>query len=385
MNKIDPICGMVGRIAAHGEWFCSEYCVRKYEQEKKIVPIAKNRGQSLKGLSPIFYFYKSKLFITASVVSILLLSSFYLPILSKFRHHFFEYVGLVWKALALGFFLGGLIEVYIPRSYISKHLAKKSWTSILKATVLGFIFSGCSHGCLAITFELFKKGASIPAVIAFLLASPWANFSITVLLFSLFKWKALWIIGTSLFISLLVGFFYLWLEKKNWIEKNPNTIPLEQDFSIWQDLRNRWGRYQFSLKELFLGQIPSILKGAWHLAEMVLWWVLIGITIASLLGSLIPSQIFQEWLGKDIQGLFLTLGLATVIEVCSEGSAPLAFEIYRQSGAFGNAFIFLMAGVITDYTEIGLLWSNIGRRTALWLPALSVPIALLIGWFLNKI
>ena len=32
-----------------------------------------------------------------------------------------------------------------------------------------------------------------------------------------------------------------------------------------------------------------------------------------------------------------------------------------------------LAGVPTDYTEIGLLWSNIGRRTAIWLPIITVP------------
>ncbi len=38
----------------------------------------------------------------------------------------------------------------------------------------------------------------------------------------------------------------------------------------------------------------------------------------------------------------ITLILATLIEVCSEGSAPSAFEIFNQTGAFGNSFVFLM-------------------------------------------
>ena len=81
--------------------------------------------------------------------------------------------------------------------------------------------------------------------------------------------------------------------------------------------------------------------------------------------------------------MLVTLVFATVIEVCSEGSSPLAFEIYRQVDVLGNPFIFLMAGVATDYTEIGLLWTNIGRRTALWLPALAVPQILILGAVFN--
>jgi len=82
-------------------------------------------------------------------------------------------------------------------------------------------------------------------------------------------------------------------------------------------------------------------------------------------------------------GLVITLFFATIIEVCSEGSSPLAFEIYSQTGAFGNSFIFLMAGVATDYTEIGLIWHNIGKKSALWLPIITVPQILLLGYIFN--
>ena len=82
-------------------------------------------------------------------------------------------------------------------------------------------------------------------------------------------------------------------------------------------------------------------------------------------------------------GLIVTLILATVIEVCSEGSAPMAFEIFRQTGALGSSFVFLMAGVATDYTEIGLLWHNVGRKAAIWLPIVTVPQVLIVGFLAN--
>ena len=88
-------------------------------------------------------------------------------------------------------------------------------------------------------------------------------------------------------------------------------------------------------------------------------------------------------MGPTLFGLIVTLVIATVIEVCSEGSSPLAFEIYRQTGALGNSFVFLMAGVVTDYTEIGLLWSNLGWRVALWMPLVTVPQVILLGYIFN--
>jgi len=91
----------------------------------------------------------------------------------------------------------------------------------------------------------------------------------------------------------------------------------------------------------------------------------------------------MTYLGPPLLGLFITLALATVIEVCSEGSAPRAFEIFSQTGAFGNSFTFLMAGVSSDFTEIGLLWANIGKKTALWLPIITVPQVLVLGYLFN--
>jgi hypothetical protein len=39
--------------------------------------------------------------------------------------------------------------------------------------------------------------------------------------------------------------------------------------------------------------------------------------------------------------------------------------------------------VITDYTELGLIWHNIGRKAALWLPIITVPQALVFGFLFN--
>jgi uncharacterized membrane protein YraQ (UPF0718 family) len=116
---------------------------------------------------------------------------------------------------------------------------------------------------------------------------------------------------------------------------------------------------------------------------MVLWWILIGFILAVLISAYVPVHFFTEFLGPNFWGMVLTLLFATIIEVCSEGSAPIAFEIFNKVGVLGNPFVFLMAGVVTDYTEIGLIWSNIGKRAALWLPIVTVPQVLLIGYLFN--
>lgn len=306
-----------------------------------------------------------------------------IPLLEPFGGAFWDYVQKIGGAVGLGLLLGGVIDRFIPKEYISKLLARPRKRTVLYATGLGFLASACSHGVLALSMELHKKGASGPAVISFLLASPWSSLPVTLLLLGLFGWKGFVIVLAALIVAMTTGLIFQRLERKGWIERNKHTAVSGASFKIRADLRQRIQNYRWSLGQ-FKADLAQIGRGTVELAEMVLGWVTFGVVLASLAQAYIPGHLFQHYLGPDLIGLVLTLALATVLEVCSEGTAPLAFEIYRQTGAFGNSFVFLTAGVITDYTEIGLVWWNLGRKTALWMIAVGVPQILILGYLFNQ-
>ena len=163
----------------------------------------------------------------------------------------------------------------------------------------------------------------------------------------------------------------MFLESVNLIEKS-KSVELKEKFS-WKDFKS------MSLKDSFLGIIYSI----WSITDMLAWWSIIGLLIASFIGAFVPAHIFSRFFGPSILGLLATLAFATIIEVCSEGSAPIAFELFRKTGAFGNPLVFLLAGVATDYTEIGLIWTTIGKKTAIWLPIVTVPQIITFGFLFN--
>lgn len=328
------------------------------------------------------WFLRPVLITVYAAAVLCLLSPFWEP-LAVFRESFLHYVDMLWLPVLLGFFLGGCIDYYIPREYISKYLARPSRKTILYAAGLGFLMSACNHGILALSMALHRKGASGPAVVAFLLASPWANLPMTFILFSFFGWKALVIILSALVVAVVTGLVFLVLDSKGWIEKNTHSVKVDTEFSIRRDIVRRWhNRHQGAA---FSHQLRGILHGMLMLADMVLMWILIGVILAGLAAAFVPGHVFHQYLGASLAGLIGTLLVATVLEVCSEGTAPLAFEIYAQTGAFGNAFAFLMAGVVTDYTEIGMLWKNLGRRTALWMVAVSLPQVIGLAWLFNHL
>lgn len=364
---------MQGTIKAHGHYFCSQHCIERYEKEHKIKHCI---SCDIKGGHRPWY--KERLYVVGLITFVLIAVSYSIPQLNKLYIAFVDYFKLIWWAILVGLLIGGIIDRFVPREYISKFLSTHRKRTIFYAVGFGFLMSACSHGILAIAIELYKKGASVPAVIAFLMAAPWANLTITVLLFGFFGLNALYIVASAIVIAIITGFVYQILSKRNKVEHNPHTVKVGEEFSIRKDLKKRFKNYRFSISD-----VTGVLRGAWSLAKMVVWWILIGMILAAFARAFVPQHFFMQFLGPTLLGLLITLVFATIIEVCSEGSSVLAFELFKQTGAFGNSFVFLQAGVATDYTEIGLIWSNIGRKAALWLPIITVPQILILGYVFN--
>ena len=364
---------MQGVIERHGHWFCSERCIAEFERRRQTDACA---------VAPQRRWWTDP-WVWVPVSGLLLgTSGLWWSAAAEVSRIYVDYVQKVGVALLAGLVIGGVIDHFIPREYIIKLLSGPRKRVIARATLLGFLAASCSHGCLALSLELYRKGASTPAVIAFLLASPWASMSLTLILLSLFGLRGLLIVALALVVSFATGLMFQRLDRRGLIERNRAGSIVEQDFSIRRDLSRRARQYPWTARQLIM-DLRGVIAGMLPLGRMVLGWVQLGLMLSAAIGAFVPHQAFMRYLGPSPLGLLLTLVIATVMEVCSEGTAPVAFELYRHTGALGNAFVFLMGGVITDYTELGAVWTTIGRRTVLWLLAIALPLVLGIGLVLN--
>jgi hypothetical protein len=118
---------------------------------------------------------------------------------------------------------------------------------------------------------------------------------------------------------------------------------------------------------------------------MVVRWILFGVLLASAVRAFMPLDLFQSYFGPTMLGLAATLIAATLIEVCSEGSTPIAADLMTRANAPGNSFTFLMGGVATDYTEIMVIRDTMKSwKVALFLPLLTIPQVIIVAMFLNN-
>lgn len=301
--------------------------------------------------------------------------------LDLFATAIFELLIQMAPGLVIATLMVGVMDL-IPRDLVMGLLGtKKGWKGLVRASVAGFLLDLCNHGILLIGMKFYERGVSLGQVIAFLLSSPWNSLSLTIVLISLigFPWTLSFILLSAL-VAIISGALFELLVRRGTLNSNPNSTPPAKNFKFWSELR----AWLVSLRPSFKGTLNVIQTGLVE-GRVILRWIFFGIVIAAAVRALVDPSSFQTYFGANIVGLALTLVVATVMEVCSEGSAPIAAEILNRAQAPGNAFLFLMTGVSTDYTEIvAIKETTRSWKTALFLPLITVPqvfvIALILNW-----
>lgn len=302
-------------------------------------------------------------------------------VLHVFGHTCHELLVKSWWGLLAGIAAVAVIG-RVPKELVAAALGRGGTLSgLLRAIGAGVLLDLCNHGILMVGMSLYKRGASPGQTLAFLIASPWNSLSLTLILAALIGWK--WMLAfilLSMAVALITGWITDRLVHAGKLPANPNAVDLPEDFrvrpalsAVGQSLRPGWSNYLALAREGFAG------------SRMVLRWVLFGFVLTGSIRAFVPLEIFQQYFGPSLAGLFLTLLATTIIEVCSEGSSPIAADLLTRAHAPGNAFVFLMAGAATDYTEImSLRDTTRSWLTALALPLLTVPQVLLIGWLIQR-
>ena len=300
--------------------------------------------------------------------------------LSLFTGGIFELFNQMWWGIALGIFFVGLLA-RVPRELVMGILGRNAGLGgLFRATCAGVLLDLCSHGILAVGMKLYERGASIGQVMAFLLASPWNSLSLTLILFGLIGvgWTLMFIL-LSLVIGIITGLIFDRFVEKGTLPDNPWRATLGEE----QPLGQMWQEFRSSIRMSVSGT-GVLIKDGIEGSRIVIRWTFFGLILAALIRAFVPEDAFATWFGATFAGLWLTLLAATVIEVCSEGATPIAADLMNRAGAPGNSFTFLMAGVATDYTELlSIKDTTKSWKIALFLPLVTVPQVMLVGFILN--
>jgi len=292
-----------------------------------------------------------------------------------------QFISVLWHylveiipALALGFFLSGLIHEFVPQAWVERNLGKKGLRAIFYATITGTVLPICCWGALPIAVSFYKKGSKLGPVLAFLVATPATSVSALLVTYKLLGLKfAIFIFFAVILMGMLMGIIGNALNFKpaRTIEE---VCPHCQETAPHTHKKTFWQRMKCVLKFAF-----------WDMPKDIGWETLLGIALAAVVATVIPVGL---WIRQNLAGVLgyifaLVFGLAMYI--CSTAAVPLVDAFIKQGLSSGAGMTLLLVGPVTSYGTILVLKKEFGLKILLaYLLFISIS-SLILGYLFSLI
>ncbi|MDD5459035.1 MAG: SO_0444 family Cu/Zn efflux transporter [Phycisphaerae bacterium] len=262
---------------------------------------------------------------------------------------FWEILAEMSPYLLFGFFVAGLLSVFISQNIVERHLGGKGFWPLFKASVFGIPLPLCSCGVIPVSMSLHKHGASKGATISFLLSTPqtgvdsiFVTYSLLGPVFAVFRPLAA--LATGIIGGTLVNVFgYKNHEEQAKVAKCTEVC-----------CGSKRNKFSAGLKYGFVTLPADIGKE-----------LLVGLIIAALISALVPDGFFAEYLSNRIAAMFVMVALGIPVYVCASASVPVAAALILKGLSPGAALVFLMTGPATNAASFVTIWRILGHRTAI--------------------
>lgn len=260
-----------------------------------------------------------------------------------------ELINQMSPYLLLGFFLAGIMHVFIPDAFYRRFLGGSSFRSVLNAALLGVPLPLCSCGVIPTAMSLKKEGASKGATVSFLIATPQtgvdsiiATYSLLGLPFALIRPVAALL--TSLFGGQMV----------NLLDKNDSAENVRTDVSA-----------SASGSDVSLpGKMAKVLRYAYvDMMQDIGKWLVVGLIVAGLITVFVPDSFFALFSDNSLLSMLIVLLFSIPMYLCATGSIPIAAALMMKGLSPGTALVLLMAGPAVNVASMLVVGKVLGRRT----------------------
>jgi uncharacterized membrane protein YraQ (UPF0718 family) len=268
----------------------------------------------------------------------------------------------------LGFFIAGIMRFYVPPGILQQHLGAGSTSSLFKSVGVGCVLPLCSCGTIPLGIGLFRSGASIGNMLAFMTSTPILSPVLVTVSLKLLGWK----LTVALVVTAIVGSFIMGLIG-NRIFKNPRTKKTDckttKNFERVTPKKEPNTKLLKTLKWSFL-----------DLGADVSVDILIGLGIASILLAFLPLEWISTWLGQqDISTLLYVILLGIPVYACSIPSLVVVQGLLLLGATPGAAIAYMIAGPATNLGELNAIRKSMGKRPAIFYGISLIVLALVAG------
>ena len=278
--------------------------------------------------------------------------------------------------IIFGIFISGLIQMFVNKDQIVKHLGKPSFKSVALAAIFGVPLPLCSCGVIPTAVSLRKNGASKGAVLSFLISTPESGVDSIALSYALLDpimtvFRPIVAFATGIFAGVMENIFG---------KKDTESASLKTNSCIFcdeEDIRHRHNlihKFKYGMHYAFIDLLGDIAK-----------WLALGIVIAGVISYFVPQNIIESYFGSGFPAMLLMLVIGIPLYICASASTPIAAALIAKGMSPGVALVFLLAGPATNAAGILAVGRFLGKRSAIiYLASISVS-AVVSGLLLNQI
>ncbi|QTL34041.1 SO_0444 family Cu/Zn efflux transporter [Pseudoalteromonas viridis] len=330
--------------------------------------------------------------------------------------------------LMLGLLLAGLLNVFIPKDFLQKHLGKEGLWTTIKAALIGAPMPLCSCGVIPAAIGLRRAGGSKSATTAFLVSTPETgvdSISVSYALLGPFMAviRPIAAVASAITAGVLVGKDEGNAQpaasdvsdsgccgssaKKAEAEKSsccatepkpasvqsssccasqpqadpapqssccdsqPVQKPEEQATSCCASAQAKPGLWQ--------KLVSAVQFSCNKLLADTMQWLLIGLFFAALVQTYVPEAFLAQW-GNGILAMIVVILVSIPMYICATASTPIAAGLLLAGVSPGAVLVFMLAGPATNVATIGVVAKELGRRAVFAYLGAVIGVAIIFGF-----
>ncbi|NQY35334.1 MAG: SO_0444 family Cu/Zn efflux transporter [Alteromonadaceae bacterium] len=303
--------------------------------------------------------------------------------------------------LMLGLFIAGLINVYLPKDFLHRHLGSEGLYTTIKAAIIGAPMPLCSCGVIPAALSLRRSGASKSATTAFLVSTPETgvdSISVSYVLLGPFMAiiRPIAAIASAIVAGVLVGKDSV--ESPLNLHLDPHLDPhtnknidhdskccaskkeqpiettvccnnekiVQDNESCCANMANGKSEASETIEIISNNSIWKKLHQAINfsctsLLQDTAKWLMIGLVFAALVQTYVPVSFFTQW-GSGILAMVVVVLISIPMYVCATASTPIAAGLLLSGVSPGAVLVFMLAGPATNIATLGVVASELGKR-----------------------
>ena len=291
--------------------------------------------------------------------------------LLNLAHNFFHYLIEILPPLLIGFVISGILNQFIPKNIVEKHLSGKGLKPIFYLTFLGAILPVCCCGALPLAVTMHKRGIKLGPVLAFLVAAPATSITALLVTYRVLGIKTtVFLFCSVIILGLIIGIIGNFIKYPSKESEEPDICP---DCNLDEANCN----CHKGTKNI----IKSILKYSFiEMPREIGLMTIVGLLIAAVITTITPiGDFIRSFLDSGVSYIFaLVFGVTT--NFCATSIPPVVDALVRQGMNIGAGMTLLLISPITSYSMILVLSKKFGLKVVLvYLGVISIT-CLLMGY-----